>query len=94
MSYIVYRDVYGMEQNDPLIELIDKLDDKIIEKYQQGYVDDEFGQGMNLQEAEEYVKSKGYNCYPFPEPNGYDTLLILVQMIKNGEVDFDGIVQA
>ncbi|QOI67514.1 hypothetical protein SEA_BEUFFERT_135 [Streptomyces phage Beuffert] len=90
MSYIVYRDVFGLEQDDPLLEKIDKLDDKIIEKYQQGWVDDEFGPGMNLQEAEEYIKSKGYHCWPLPEPGSYDALLILAQMIKSGEIDING----
>ncbi|AXG66225.1 hypothetical protein SEA_ANNADREAMY_129 [Streptomyces phage Annadreamy] len=89
MSYIVYRDVFGMDQNNPLLDKVDKLDDKVIEKYQQGWVDDEFGPGMNLQEAEEYIKSQGYNCWPPPEPHSYDTLLILVQMIKNGEIDIN-----
>lgn len=90
MSYIVHRDVFGMERDDPLLDKLLKLDDMIVEKYQQGWVDDEFGPGMSLQEAEEYIKSKNYNCWPPPEPGSYETLLILVQMIKNGEIDFDG----
>ncbi|UTN92373.1 hypothetical protein SEA_STIGMA_138 [Streptomyces phage Stigma] len=89
MSYIVYRDVFGMDQEDTLLDKIDKLDDEIIKRYQQGYVDDEFGPGMSLEEAEAYVKEKGYHCYPFPEPRSFDTLLILYKMIENGEINFE-----
>lgn len=89
MSYIVHRDVFDMNNEDPLLDKLDRLDDEIIKVYQQGYVDDEFGPGMSLEEAEAYVKEKGYNCYPFPEPNSFDTLLILYKMIESGKVKFD-----
>lgn len=89
MSYIVYRDVFGMDHDDPLIDKLDKLDDKIIERYQQGYVEDEIGPGISIEEAEAYYKERGYGNFCPPSPNSFDALLILYKMIKSGEIRFD-----
>ncbi|WMI33521.1 hypothetical protein SEA_PHREDRICK_145 [Streptomyces phage Phredrick] len=89
MSYIVWRDLLDMDENDPIFERVNGLDDIIVQKYQQGWVEDEFGQGWTIEQAEEYMKEKGYPAF-FPEPSSYNTLLILVHMIKNGEIDLNG----
>lgn len=89
MSYIVYRDVFDMNHDDPLIGKIDKLDDEIIRRYQQGYVDDEFTPGMTIEEAEAYYKENGYTTWGLPYPGSFDALLILYKMIQSGEVKFD-----
>lgn len=88
MSYIVWRDLLDMDENDPLFERVNGLDDIIVQKYQQGWVEDEFGQGWTIEQAEEYMKEKGYPCI-LPEPSSYNTLLILMYMIKNGEIDLN-----
>lgn len=88
MSYIVFRDLFGLDDEDPLVHQIDKIDDMVIKKYQEGYVKDEFGSHFTLETAEEYCKERGY-CTAWPMPNSFDTLLILHDMIKNGEIDFD-----
>jgi predicted 3-demethylubiquinone-9 3-methyltransferase (glyoxalase superfamily) len=89
MSYIVWRDLLDMEEDDPIFERVNGLDDIIIQKYQQGWVEDEFGYGWTIGQAEEYMEEKGYPV-SFPEPSSYDTLLILIYMIKNGEIDLNG----
>ncbi|UUG69450.1 hypothetical protein SEA_SHAM_138 [Streptomyces phage Sham] len=88
MSYIVFRDVFGLSDDDPLVEWIDKIDDLVIQKYQEGYVKDEFGSHFTLESAEEYCKERGY-CTAWPMPNSFDALLILHNMIKNGEIEFE-----
>ncbi|XAO35318.1 hypothetical protein SEA_FRANCOB_143 [Streptomyces phage Francob] len=88
MSYIVFRDIFGLDEDSEIVNYIDKIDDIIIRKYQEGYVQDEFGSDMTLEAAEEYCKEKGYNM-AWPMPNSFDALLILHQMIKNGEIEFE-----
>lgn len=88
MSFIVSRDIFGMGFEDPLRDLIDKLDDQIIERYQLGWVHDEFGSHWNIEMAKEYYKERGIPFFA-PEPSSYDTLLILYKMIESGEVEFN-----
>lgn len=88
MSYIVFRDVFDLDDEDPLLSKIDKLDDIIIQKYQEGYVKDEFGYDETLESAEKYCKERGYST-AWPMPNSFDTLLILHKMIENGEFNFE-----
>lgn len=88
MSYIVFRDLFDLKDDDPLVTEIDRIDDLIIRKYQEGYVRDEFGSDFTLEMAEKYCKEKGYST-AWPYPNSFDALLILHVMIKNGEIEWD-----
>lgn len=87
MSFIVSRDMFGMGFEDALRDYIDKLDDRIIERYQLGWVHDEFGSNWTMEMAREYYEEKGMHFCP-PDPSSYDTLLILYKMIENGELEF------
>ena len=88
MSYIVFRDLLDLDGDSNAVKYIDAIDDIIIQKYQEGYVKDEFGSDYTLESAEEYCKEKGY-CYAWPMPNSFYALLILHEMIKNGEIKFE-----
>lgn len=88
MSFIVSRDVFGMDFTDPIREYIDKLDDVIIARYQLGWVHDEFGSNWTMEMAKEYYEEKGMHFCP-PDPSSYDTLLILYKMIENDEIEFN-----
>jgi hypothetical protein len=88
MSYIVFRDIFGLKDDDPVVSWIDGIDDIVIRKYQEGYVKDEFGSDCTLESAEKYCKERGYNT-AWPMPNSFDALLILHNMIKNGEINFE-----
>ena len=88
MSFIVSRDMFNMGFEDPLRDYIDGLDDKIIERYQLGWIHDEFGSNWNIDMAKEYYKERGIPFF-VPEPSSYDTILILYKMIENGEVEFN-----
>ncbi len=91
MSYIVSRDIFGMEFEDDLLTKIDRLDDEIIRRYQEGWVRDEYGPNWTMEMAIEDYKKRGYIGEPFPSgPGSFDTLLILHKMIESGEVKFDG----
>lgn len=87
MSFSVSRDIYAMDFQDPLRDLIDELDDRIIEKYQLGWVHDEFGNNFTVEQAKEHYKERNVPFF-MPEPSSYDTLLILYKMIESGEVEF------
>lgn len=84
MSYIVYRDLFGLDEDSLLVEQIDALDDEIIRRYQEGYVKEEFGSHFTLETAEEYCKEKGYSL-AWPHPNSFDTLMILHHMMMELE---------
>lgn len=88
MSYIVSRDLLGLKDDSNTVSYIDTIDDIIIKRYQEGYVEDEFGSGTTLEEAEAYCNERGYSI-AWPMPNSFDALLILHEMIKNGEVRFE-----
>jgi predicted 3-demethylubiquinone-9 3-methyltransferase (glyoxalase superfamily) len=88
MSFSVSRDIFGMDFEDPLRDLIDKIDDQIIEKYQLGWVHDEFGNDWDIEKAREYYKERNIPFF-IPEPSSYDALLILYKMIESGEVEFN-----
>lgn len=81
MSYIVWRDLLGMDENDPLKDRLDGLDDEIILRYQNGWAEDEFFPGATLKDAEEYYKERK-QFFSAPDPSSFDTLLILARMIK------------
>lgn len=89
MSYIVSRDLVDIHPESSVYKLIDKLDDEIIRRYQEGWARDEYGQDWTIVKVQNYCKE---NNRPFsaPYPSSFDALLILHDMIKNGE--FYGII--
>jgi len=72
-----------MKQDDGVLKFIESLDDEIISRFQQGWIEDEYGSGWNMKMVREHHKSNSSPCM-IPEPSSFDTLLILYKMLKDG----------
>jgi len=72
-----------MKQDDGVLKFIESLDDEIISRFQQGWIEDEYGSGWNMKMVREHHKSNSSPCM-IHEPSSFDTLLILYKMLKDG----------
>lgn len=89
MSYNVSRDLVDIHPESSVYKLLDKLDDEITRRYQEGWARDAYGSGWTVRRVQNYCTENGW---PFsaPNPSSFDALLILHDMIKNGE--FHGVL--